>query len=154
MQLTGHAGIFVQDVHHVAVCLAVMDDDRHSDLARKLKLASEPELLNVARDGVPVIVEPDLAERLHLRVSELLFKLLHDRLDVPFGVDVLGMDADRGVDSGVFFGERDRLGVRRRVCAVVDNIFHRSGKKGGKNFFPPSFDLSARVKAAVIVVRV
>lgn len=51
---------FAQDSERIVVCVARMDDDGESELARKAELPREEFALRVARLGRIVVVEPDL----------------------------------------------------------------------------------------------
>ena len=100
--------VFPQDVHHVAVRLAVVDRDGQAVLCGELELLHEDLFLPRARAGVlPVVVEPDLADRDDLRVREQAFDLLQPVFRQVGGA--LRVDADRAVDVVVFFTQRDGL---------------------------------------------
>ena len=54
---------FLEDVRHVAVCLAGVDDERQTGLARGCDMIAEAALLRVARAVIVVVVEAGLPDR-------------------------------------------------------------------------------------------
>ena len=97
--------VFPQNVHHIAVGLAVVDDNGQVMLFRELQLGDKHLFLLFARALVlPVVVEADLADGDDLRVGKQRF---HVRKPVIGQVVcALRVDADCTVDIIVFFTER------------------------------------------------
>ena len=122
--------VFPEDVHHVAVRLAVVDRDRQAVLCGELELLHENLLLPRARAGVlPVVVEPDLTDRDDLRVRKQAFDLLQPAFRQIGGA--LRVDADRAVNVVVFFTQRDglleALEIRRHLDDAADALLRQNG---------------------------
>ena len=143
MEHTAQLRIVAHDAQAVAVRLAVMHDDRQIQLERKLQLRAEHPLLLCLCGGVPVIVQPDLADGADLR-------LRRQRADVRKAavrpaVGLLRMPADGGIDKIVRLCQRN--GTLRRDAAVagVDHERDATLMHGAQHLVTVGVELSAVV---------
>ena len=107
----------LEDLHHIAVRLAVMDADGQLELTREIELAHEDRTLQRTLFLIllPIIVEPDLADGDDLFLRRPCGKLLVRRR--RHRLRLLGMDPDRRIDRIELLRERDA--PRRGLEAVA-----------------------------------
>ena len=125
----------LEDLHHIAVRLAVMDADGQLELTREIELAHEDRTLQRTLFLIllPIIVEPDLADGDDLFLRRPCGKLLVRRR--RHRLRLLGMDADRRIDRLEPFCKRDA--PRRGFEAVAhrddfhDAVFSSTLDDGG-----------------------
>ena len=101
----------------VVVGLAGMDDERQSGLARGGDMGAKAPLLRFARRIVVMIVEAGLAERDDLGRARARDEI--GRGDVRLLMRVMRMGADRAIDVGKAFRDRQQLGLPLTRVEIV-----------------------------------
>ena len=130
MEHAAQLGISADYIEAIAVRLAVMDDDRLIEPKRELDLTDKQCLLLVLVLGVPIVVEPYLADGDAFGMPGKLSKLGKTLLTEL--VYILGVPADGGVDKVIFLRERYRIARAYKIAAGVDDepdVFSRHGFK-------------------------
>src|SRR5205814_8442813 len=103
-------GEAVEKRRSVRVAAAVEDNDRLAELCRELELRGEEVSWRFARGPVTVEVEAGLADRDCALVPKKLGELVRpSRLGTA---GLVGVDAERGENAALAFGDRERRAAR------------------------------------------
>src|SRR5215831_10780803 len=95
-----------------------MDDDGEFGCSREFHLTDKDVLLDLARRVVVIVVEADFSPGNDFQTVGELLKLIKIGLSGQFGF--MRMNADRGVDEVVLFGDFDRTIERAGTIAGSD----------------------------------
>ena len=132
MEDAGGLRIVLHDVQTVLVSFPVVDDNRLVQLDCQFDLLPEQDLLLLLLTGVPVVVQPHLADGHALGMPRHLADL-GISFQIVF-VHILRVDAHRGIDKGIFLRQVQSHAAAPRVAARVQDQPHPGGVGGLQSF--------------------
>ena len=134
MEHPPHPGELLHHGQAVGVGLPVVDDDGEVQVPGQLELGPKDLLLQVPGDLLPVVVQADLSDGLHLGVAGHGRHLVQPVRRQAQGV--LGVDPRGGVDVGVPLRQVDGLAGGGQIAPGAQHQPHPRSGEGGQDLVP------------------